>query len=69
MLNANGDDTYTVKQARLLSGLSQREIADRMDVNVDTYRRIERDPGKATINNAKLFSSIVGIPIDRIFFA
>ncbi len=59
---------FTVKQARLLSGYTQAEIANKMGVNVDTYRRIELDSEKASIKNIKKFCEIVGIPMEKILF-
>ena len=69
MENVANKSSFTVRQARLLSGKSQRKIADEMHVNVDTYRRMELYPQSATIERAKQFSEIVGIPLDQIFFA
>ena len=59
---------YTVKQARQLSGKTQKEIANQLGVCRDTYRSIEKDPEKATIKQAFEFCEVVGIPIDQIFF-
>lgn len=59
---------YTVKQARQLAGYSQQAIASKMDIDVGTYRRIEENPDKSSVENAKKFCAIVGLPIDCIFF-
>lgn len=59
---------YTVKQARLLSGLTQCEVAKRMNIDVGTYRKMEMFPENTTIKRAKIFSDTVKIPIDLIFF-
>ncbi len=58
----------TIKQARLLANLTQEEMAHKMGVNVDTYRRIEKDPEKSSIANAKKICDIVGLSIEDIFF-
>lgn len=62
-------DKYTVKQARLLAGLTQKEMAEHMSVHRDTYRKIEINPELATIEQARLFAQIVGRPMDDIIFA
>lgn len=59
---------YTVKQARVLRGFTQSKIAEKMGINIDTYRRIERNPEKITIEKAKQFCEIVGMSVDNIFF-
>lgn len=58
----------TPKQARRHRDITQLEMARKLDVNVDTYRRIEKNPQKATIELAKKFCSIVDMKIDEIFF-
>lgn len=60
---------FTPKQARLHSGKTQSEVADGLGVCLATYRKMEENPERMTIAHAKVFSSIVGIPINSIFFA
>lgn len=59
--------TYTVKLARVANGFTQVQMAEKMGVSRDTYRKIELNPECATIAQAKLISSITGIPIENIF--
>ena len=59
---------YTVKQARQFANLTQAQVAKKMGVNVDTYRRIELNPECASIQNARKFCKIVGRTMDEIFF-
>ena len=59
---------YTVKQARLLSGLTQHDMAKLMKLNIDTYRRIEKHPQESTMLRAYQISAITGISIDDIIF-
>lgn len=61
-------DKFTVKQARLYAGFTQQGISRKMGIDVGTYRRIEETPEKASVENAKKFCAITGIPIDQIFF-
>lgn len=58
----------TVKQARLLSEKTQRQMAEALSMHVDTYRKIEKQPDAATIKQANEISRITGIPYDQIFF-
>ena len=58
----------TLKQARLFKEKTQRQMAGTLNVHVDTYRKIERNPDYATIGQAKRISKIVGVPYDEIFF-
>ena len=64
-----GDEMkYSVKQARLLAGLTQIQMAEKMGVHRDTYRKIESYPESATIEQGKQISAITGIGFDEIFF-
>ena len=60
---------FSVKQARQYAGFTQLEMAKKLGVSRDTYRKIELDPETASVALAKKISVIVGIPIDQIFFA
>ena len=60
---------FSVKQARAYAGLTQREMAKKLGISRDTYRKIEQNPETASIAVAKKISQAVGIPIDQIFFA
>lgn len=59
---------FTVKQVRLMADKTQHEMAEELGIGVDTYRRIERNPNSATVEQAKQISNIVGISYDIIFF-
>ena len=60
---------FSVKQARQYAGFTQMEMAQKLGVSRDTYRKIELSPESASVALAKKISEIVGIPIDQIFFA
>ncbi|MED5019301.1 helix-turn-helix transcriptional regulator [Paenibacillus chibensis] len=62
------DVGLTPKQARLLRGLTQKEVAALLDVHKDTYMKWERDADRMPVGKAKEFSSIVGWGVDEIFF-
>lgn len=59
---------FSVKQARQYAGFTQIEMAQKLGVSRDTYRKIELSPETASVALAKKISAIVGIPIDQIFF-
>lgn len=58
----------TVKQARLLAGLTQQQVAAQMDVHRQTYMKWEQNPDEIPIGKAKQFCEIVGKKIDEISF-
>lgn len=58
----------TLKQARLLSGLTQKEVACKMNVHVQTYMKWEKNPENMSIKAARQFSQIVGCDFEKIFF-
>ena len=59
----------TLKQARRLINKSQVDIAKNLNIHVQTYRKLEENPDKATIAQAKKISKILNISYDEIFFA
>jgi len=59
----------TVKQARQMAGLTQREMADNLNVDRSTYIRLEKKPDSITIGQARKISEATGFSIDDIFFA
>lgn len=60
--------TYSVKQARMLAGKTQRACAQAIGVCEQTYRKIENHPEDATVKQAMALSSFFGIPYDCISF-
>jgi len=60
---------YSVKQARQLAGLTQCQMAQKMRIHRDTYRKIEGNPETATIAQGRIIAQITGIPFDSIFFS
>lgn len=59
---------YTVKQARMLKGKTQAEMAECLGVCRDTYRAIEQNPDRATVKQAKAISEYLELDIEQIFF-
>lgn len=59
---------YTVKQARQLAGKTQSEMADLMGISRDIYRKIELNPDRATVAQAKMFCEVTKMPMDELCF-
>ena len=58
----------SVKAARINAHLNQAEIAEKMGMHVQTYRKIEEHPETATIKQAKQIAEITGYGLEDIFF-
>ena len=58
----------SMKQARVGVNRTQAQMAAKMDIHPQTYAKIEKHPGSATIDQAKAFCKIVAVDINDIFF-
>lgn len=58
----------SVKQARVLAGKTQQEMAESMGIHRHTYAKIEQDPEIATIRQAEEIARITGFDLEQIFF-
>ena len=58
----------TVKMARVNAELTQDEMASKMGVHVQTYRKIEKNPELASIRQAEKIALITGCKFEDIFF-
>lgn len=61
-------ETYTIRQARRLADLSQSQVAKALGVCECTYRKIEKNPEKATIEQAHALARLFGMSYDSLFF-
>ncbi len=61
--------SLSLKQTRLVKGKTQEEMAERLKVHVQTYRKLEENPDNVTISQAKIISTFLGVSYDEIFFA
>jgi|GEM_PF-5550911 Predicted transcriptional regulators len=59
---------FSVRQARLISELTQKEIAERLGVHRQTYMRWEYNPSEMPVGKAIQFSKMVNRSLDEIFF-
>lgn len=62
------EERYTVKQARRLAGKTQLQVANAIGVCLQTYRRLEENPEKMTVAQAKMFCNEVALPKDKVSF-
>lgn len=59
----------TVKQARVGANLTQREVADALEIHENTYRKLEENPEGFTMGRAEAFAAIVGVDMNDILWA
>lgn len=60
---------FTLKQARQFADKTQMQAAAYLGVCVETYRAIELNPERATIEQAKKLSDFFNMPYSQIFFS
>lgn len=58
----------SLRAARVNAGLTQEEAADRLDINVNTYMKWEKNPGLISALYQRDISETFNIPIDNINF-
>ena len=61
-------ETFSVKQARNLAGMTQTQMASRLGICLETYRKLEKNPENMTISQAQVFCDIVKRPINEVRF-
>lgn len=59
---------FTMKQARQYAGLTQVEMAKRLNIALATYRDYEHGDSLMRVDKAIEFSHIVGVPLDNLIF-
>lgn len=59
---------FTMKQARQYAGLTQVDMAQRLNIALATYRDYEHGTSLMRVDKAIEFSRIVGVPIDNLIF-
>ncbi len=62
-------DNLTIKQHRLIKGMTQLDMATALGVAKPTYSRIEKDIEKETVSEVKAICKILNISIEQVFFA
>ncbi|VXB53018.1 conserved hypothetical protein [Exiguobacterium sp. 8H] len=59
---------FTMRQARLMAGLKQQEVADKLGLSLNGYRNIENYESKFRVDTAYQFAEIVGLDIKEVIF-
>ena len=54
---------------RLIKEKTQDEMAEKLGIHVQTYRKLEENPDEVTVKQAKIISDFLGVSYDDIFFA
>lgn len=58
---------FSIRQARVHAGLTQKKMAEYLGIDRGTYFKIEKDPLRATVRQVNKISEITGIPVEDIF--
>lgn len=59
---------YRMKELRAKNGWTQKEVADRLNVSVQTYNAWESDFGCVKLKKANEIASLFKVTLDDIFF-
>ncbi len=62
------EEKLTPKEARLWSRKKQTECANLLGISVSTYRKLEKNPSRFTIDQAKKLGVFLGIKYDLVYF-
>lgn len=60
--------SLTIRQARMMRGFTQQQMADALCVHRTTYRKLEEHPDQITIAQAKEISRVTGVSINDLNF-
>ena len=58
----------TVKAARIMAGLTQRQAAEKLGVSRNTYAWIEKHPERVTIERATALCDVLGVSMEDVSF-
>lgn len=61
-------EKVTLPVARKIAGLTQKGLADEMNVSESTVINWEKGRSEPTVNQAQKISDLTGIPLDSIIF-
>jgi len=59
---------FTVKQHRLIKGMTQENVSEKLGVHVNTYASWEKDPERISIATSKMLAAIFNVSVDDIIF-
>lgn len=64
----NSMDNLTLRQWRVLKGLTQKDVADALGTHQTVYARWEKDPyGKLSLDKADKLSKLFGMSREQLF--
>ena len=58
-----------LKEARIAANYTQQEVADQLGISRPTYRSMENNPDRVTIEEANKLAEMFDVTVDDIFFA
>lgn len=61
-------EKISVKAARIDAGLTQEEVANKLNIHAQTYMKLEKSPEKMTVRMANDFCKIVNRNLEAIYF-
>lgn len=57
-----------LREWRRVKEISQQAMADQLKVHLSTYQKMEKNPGKISLEDAVKIAGILGVPLDDISF-
>lgn len=60
--------SLTVKEWRRLKEISQKTMAERLNIHINTYQKWEQNPGRIPFEYAVGISKVLDVPLDEIIF-
>lgn len=61
-------NNFSLKQARLYRGKTQEDMANLLGVHIETYRKLEVNQDKVSIEQVRIICEFLDMPYDAIFF-
>ncbi len=57
----------SVKHLRDKAGLTQKEVAEKIEMDLTKYGRIERNPHKCSVKDADMIAEFFDVPVELLF--
>lgn len=61
-------NNFSLKQARLYRGKTQKDMANLLGVHIETYRKLEVNQDNVSIEQVRIICEFLDMPYDAIFF-
>lgn len=62
-----GGMKQTIKQLRRSKGITQKDMAERLNMSLYAYRKIEQNPAACEIKSLLAVGNVLNVPITDIF--